>query len=278
MKGIELAELFYFDVIKPLITKKYPELRYSAASLGPGSDILGYDDEMSQDHDWGLKFYIFLNDDKIADELDLLFRNELPLEFHGYSTHWGEADDKGVQLNDKGELGNINHRIIISSLSKHLKSILNINISDINEIQNLSLTQWLSFPEQSLLEFTSGKVYFDNCGDLTSARKLLNYYPEEIWIFAILGEWNLIAEEQVFISRTGDREDDLGSRIITSSLVRRIMRLAIHLDRKYIPYSKWLGTAFKDSSVYDKINTHLMSALNSNHWTSRRASRLEDEI
>lgn len=36
-----------------------------------------------------------------------------------------------------------------------------------------------------------------------------------------------------------------GSAVITARLARDLMRLCLLMDRRYPPYSKWLGTAFE---------------------------------
>ena len=38
--------------------------------------------------------------------------------------------------------------------------------------------------------------------------------------------------------------DEIGSALMGSRLVRDIMRLAFLMEREYIPYAKWFGTAF----------------------------------
>ena len=48
--GLELNRLFFDEVVRPLLTSKLPELGYSAGLIGEGSDVLGFDDEMSRDH------------------------------------------------------------------------------------------------------------------------------------------------------------------------------------------------------------------------------------
>jgi len=41
--GVELNELFYREVVAPIIASEFPNLRHSAALIGHGSDVLGFD-------------------------------------------------------------------------------------------------------------------------------------------------------------------------------------------------------------------------------------------
>jgi hypothetical protein len=45
--GLELSEGFYREAVAPLLPADLP---HSAALLGSGSEVLGFDDEMSRDH------------------------------------------------------------------------------------------------------------------------------------------------------------------------------------------------------------------------------------
>ena len=55
MKGIELSRLFYRNVVRPWLDKAFPGLRHDAAIFGYGSELLGFDDDMSRDHNWGAR-------------------------------------------------------------------------------------------------------------------------------------------------------------------------------------------------------------------------------
>ena len=48
--GLELGEQFYIEAAKPIIDTYFPSLHYFAAMLGWSSEVLGYDDVESMDH------------------------------------------------------------------------------------------------------------------------------------------------------------------------------------------------------------------------------------
>jgi hypothetical protein len=54
--GVELGRALYQEVVAP----RLGGLRHSAARLGPGSDVLGYDTARSTDHDWGARLAVLV--------------------------------------------------------------------------------------------------------------------------------------------------------------------------------------------------------------------------
>ena len=64
MKGLELARKYYEEYGIPMLENEFPETRkYLAVGLvGSGSECLGYDDKISQDHDFEPGFCIFLRE------------------------------------------------------------------------------------------------------------------------------------------------------------------------------------------------------------------------
>lgn len=59
--GVDLSEAFYCEAVKPILDDHYPNLKYSAALIGWGSEVLGYDDLTSTDHNWGPRLLLFLS-------------------------------------------------------------------------------------------------------------------------------------------------------------------------------------------------------------------------
>jgi hypothetical protein len=54
--GLELARGHYHDAVAPLVGDRV----HSAALLGWGSDVLGFDTERSTDHGWGPRLQVFV--------------------------------------------------------------------------------------------------------------------------------------------------------------------------------------------------------------------------
>ena len=50
--GAGLSRRLYHEVVRPILSARFPDLRHAAPLLGLGSEVLGFDDEMSTDHDW----------------------------------------------------------------------------------------------------------------------------------------------------------------------------------------------------------------------------------
>lgn len=66
VSGLVLSHRFFHEIVRPLLIEAFPGLRYAAALLGPGSEVLGFDTEMSADHDWGPRLFLFLREENAA--------------------------------------------------------------------------------------------------------------------------------------------------------------------------------------------------------------------
>jgi len=84
--GLQLSEIFYHEAVKPLLEECFPRVAYTAARLGRGSDVLGFDTPRSMDHDWGTKLSLFLSqedDDRHGDAIIETLRERLPYDVQG---------------------------------------------------------------------------------------------------------------------------------------------------------------------------------------------------
>ncbi len=266
--GLELNRQFFSSVVKPILDTNYPELKYSAARIGFGSDVLGFDTKRSTDHDWGFRIELFLEDDdylELKDEISECLSKELPSEFLGYSTHFGEPDKNGVRVIGAITEGSVKHRIEFHTISSFFKSFLGIQPNS-----QISELDWLSFPEQRLLAIASGAIFHDDLNRLSEIRQKYSYYPNEIWLYLLSKQWEIIAEEMPFPGRAAELEDELGLQILVTNQIAKLMKLCFLLEKRYAPYSKWFGTAFSKLNCGPILLPIFREVLTEKDWAKKQ--------
>ena len=265
--GLKLSSLFYHDEVRPILDKEFPRLRHSAALIGWGSEVLGFDTLRSSDHHWGPRVLLFLKEDDypaLSIKIREALAEQLPYKVKGYSTNFSEPETNGVRHPDLIDSGRVNHMVNIYTVRDFVIARLGFDIE-----KSISVKDWLTFPQQRLLELTSGQVFHDGLGQLNKLRRRLNYYPKDIWLYMLAAQWTRISQEEAFVGRAGDVGDELGSRIVAARLVRELIKLAFLMERQYTPYSKWLGSAFNQLKISKKLGALLNRVLAAENWKSR---------
>ncbi len=267
ISGRELNRAYYSEAVAPILADDFPELRHAAVLIGPGSDVLGYDSERSTDHGWGPRVLLFLAEgdrQSIAGSVSERLKTRLPANFRGFDTSFANPDAKGVRWMEHADPGRVAHLVEIHSVREFVRGMLGIDLN--TPLRNVD---WMLMPQQQLLEVTSGDVYRDDLGELTWLRTTLAWYPRDVWLLLMAAQWKRIAQEEPFAARCGEAGDDLGSRIVAARLVRDLVRLCFLIERRYAPYSKWLGTAFSRLSCAPQLNGVLRGALSADSWHGR---------
>ena len=221
--GLRLCELFYEEAVQPILETAFPTLTHSAALIGSGSDVLGYDTVRSTDHEWGPRLLLFVDEQAYADVAEPIYTElsqRLPRLFHGYSTHFGEPDAEGIRLQEMRESGPVAHKVEVHTTHQFCLDRLGVDPRD-----GLLLQDWLMLPQQKLLEFTAGCVYHDGLGELGEMRAQLAYYPHDVWLYLLAAQWQRILQQEPFVGRAGEVGDEIGSQLVTGTLVRDLMRL-----------------------------------------------------
>ncbi len=265
--GIELARLFYEDEVKPILDDEFPGLVYSAALLGSGSEVLGFDTEMSTDHSWGPRCYLFVadEDDDLADLIRLTLGNKLPLTYRGFYTHYqSTVEEPNTHMAGPTDERPINHRVVINTLPNFLQKYTGAAID-----KGMGLLDWLLIPEQNLRTLTAGGVFHDGLGTLGPLRERLAWYPHDVWLYLLSAQWSRIGQEEPFVGRTGIVGDETGSAVLASRLVRDLMRLCMLIERHYAPYPKWFGTGFSRLACAPKLMPIFAAVHQATGWQER---------
>ncbi|MFD4989772.1 DUF4037 domain-containing protein [Streptomyces sp. NPDC058374] len=268
LRGLELSRILYEEAVRPLLAEALPGLRYAAARIGSGSEVLGFDTARSADHEWGPRLELFLTPEDAARHgaaLHQLLRERLPKQVRGWPTHFRPGGGDGRIGHMTPTDGPVDHRVGLHEADRWLADQLGPGAA----AEEPSTADWLAMPQQRLAEVTGGAVFHDGPGTLTAARRRLTWYPDQVWRYLLACQWQRISQEEAFVGRCAEVGDDLGSAVVAARLVRDLMRLTLLLERRYAPYGKWLGTAFASLPGADTLVPPLRAALAATTYPDR---------
>ncbi|WP_329519782.1 DUF4037 domain-containing protein [Spirillospora sp. NBC_01491] len=255
-RGAELARGFYEQVVGPILDRAAPRLRYAAARLGSGSDVLGLDDAMSRDHDWGCRLTLLVDDPGAVAEVDRLLERELPGRYRGHPVRfpvtWDAADT---------------HNVEVATVAGFARSRLGVD-----PVAGLTVPGWLCLTGQGVLEVTAGPVFADRTETLGPVREALRWYPPDVGLYVLAAWWRRVSRLMPMVGRTADRGDDLGSRMLAAKLTADLMALAFALSGRWAPYGKWRGTVFRGLPVADDLAGPFERALAASGGREREAA------
>ena len=265
--GLSLCAQFYTEIVRPLLSSHFPGVKHAAALIGNGSEVFGFDDEISTDHHWGPRVMLFIEAvcQPDAEQIDQMLASHLPYEFHGYPTNFTAPNpqDNGVQLLQPITSGSVNHRVTLHTVDGFFAETLGFELA-----QPLEPADWLTFPEQRLRTITGGAIYHDDVG-LGQVCARFAYYPDDVWLYLLAAAWARIGQEEHLMGRAGMAGDEVGSALIGARLVRDVMRLWFLMARIYAPYPKWFGTAFKQLPGAQGLWPALTATLHADTWQER---------
>ncbi|MEW1775173.1 DUF4037 domain-containing protein [Streptomyces sp. NPDC086777] len=266
LPGLELSRRFYTEAVRPLLEEAAPGTPHSAARIGAGSEVLGFDTERSADHEWGPRLQLFLHShdvNRLAGRIRHVLAEHLPKTFHGWPTHFAATTDPGIRVMRVTD-GPVHHRVEVTGVSSWFRATLGFDPAS-----GVTPEHWLALPTQLLAEATAGAVFHDGLHTLTPARAALRWYPHDLWLHVLACQWQRIAREEAFVGRCGEAGDELGSAVQAARLVRDLMRLCLLMDRRYPPYGKWLGSAFARTPAAPRLTSELTAVLAATGWQLR---------
>lgn len=114
------------------------------------------------------------------------------------------------------------HHVEVSALGPWLEAQLGFDASC-----GIETRDWLTVSQQRLLEVTTGAVFHDGLGELDAVRRSLAWYPRDVWLWLLACGWRRIAQEEAFVGRTREADDELGSRIADRYRTPRARRDAV---------------------------------------------------
>lgn len=243
MKGLELSEKYYETYGRRMIYEQFSDIADQTAVglVGYGSECLGFDDEVSADHDYGASFCVWLPKEvyiKHKEEMQAAY-DALPKEFMGFSGRVEEEQGKG--------------RVGVLCLEDFYLEILG------RDSVPETAAAWFAIPEAALATATSGAVFEDPCGKFTAMRNgLLAYYPREVWLKKMAESLAKAAQAgQYNYARAMKRGERVAAELALTEFVKEAMQIVYLLNRKYAPFYKWMHRGMKELAVCGEIGDML---------------------
>lgn len=208
--GLELGRELAHQVAQD-IELNLPDLApyMCLALVGTGSECLGFDDAISEDHDFTKRCQLFLPADIYEtnkERLQSYFKN------YAYGTVQIECISEFYQRYTLYPEG--------PQCEKEFRRV----------------------PQDLLCTATNGEVFLDNFGSFTHIRqRLLAYYPEDIRLRKIAYELNQLAQSgQYNLPRMLQRGDTIAASLALHQFVHHYMLLVHLFNKSYAPFYKWL--------------------------------------
>ena len=245
MNGIELSRGYFEEYGKPMLERDFAEILpfIAAGFVGSGSEHLGYDDEISQDHDFEPGFCIFLPSEDIVDRRTafLLERayEKLPKEYMGVA----RQKISPVGGNRNGVLRTAEFYLSKTGTPDGV----------------LSNEAWLTLPDYALLEAVNGEVYFDNYSEFTKIRNILKNQPEDVKLKKLAGNLLIMAQAgQYNFTRCLNHGEKEAAQMALFEFVNASLKTVFLLNNRYMPYYKWSFRALRefdtDNFYYDNLS------------------------
>lgn len=234
MKGLSLCRSYFQSVGLPMLEKEFASdlKRIAAGLVGDGSECFGFDDEISQDHDWGPGFCLWLTPEdhaRIGGKLQDAY-NALPSTFQRYgprqTSEWG------------------NGRVGVFEIGTFYQRFIGRNQPP------ATYDQWLALPETALAACTNGEVFHDPLGRFTAFRKALAFYPDDVRLKKIAARLMSLGQSgQYNVPRCLKRAERFGAHYALTKFAADFISAIFLLNRRYMPFYKWMHTAVRDLEI-----------------------------
>lgn len=226
--GLALSRAFFEATVDELLAggHEYLQDRMAAGLVGAGSECLGFDDEVSRDHDWGPGYCVWLDPADWREAGAALQERYRAIAARGFAG-FPPRDTSSEHMGER--------RVGVFPVDGFYAWLLG------SPGLPSSIDEWRRIPERALAAATNGEVFLDTSGRFTRVRqRLLAYYPNDLRL-------KLIAHDCAIAAQAGQynfgRQARRGEELAALSCLSRFSESATHavyaLSRRYSSFYKW---------------------------------------
>ena len=231
MNGMEISRIFYARYVQPMLERDFASERHLIAVglAGQGSECLGFDDELSRDHDFGPGVCLWIPRSEAGDLGARLAEayGRLPQDIP-------ECETSAI-CSERGS------RVGVLTIEGFYESLIGRPDPPAN------FMDWLRIPERYLSQTCSGEVFSDPLGSFSAVRNvLLGFYPEDVLKKKLAANCAGMAQSgQYNYGRCVKRGDFGAAYLAGAEFIQHALAALYLLNGRYMPFYKWAfrGTA-----------------------------------
>ncbi len=232
MNGLELSRGYFEEYGRSMLEGEFADLLplLAVGFAGSGSERFGYDDAVSEDHDFEPGFCIFLPGEDVLDR-----RRAFALE-RAYARLPREY--AGVKRQPISPVGG-NRNGVLRTADFYTAAVG-------SPTGELSVDAWLSISDEALAEAVNGEVFFDNYGEFSAIRQKLIEMPEDVRLKRMAGNLLIMNQSgQYNFLRCGQHGEPEAAQLACREFVMATLRVFFLLRGRYMPYYKWSFRALR---------------------------------
>ena len=229
--GMRLCQRYFEQIAFPTLQQCFPTLisRMAMGLVGEGSECFGFDDEISQDHDFGPRLMVWLTDEDYAhygDAIQLVLKH-MPQEF------------EGIKVPPNSQLSR--DRSGVFTISSFYANYLGLP-----QLPH-SLDEWRKIPEEKLAIATNGWVFYDALGEFSYWRAQLSQgYPQEVCLQKMAARCMTMAQAgQYNLPRALKRGEWVTLQHALAAFIEAAISFVFLLNHQYKPFYKWMHRGLK---------------------------------
>jgi len=224
--------------------------------VGEGSECFGFDDSISQDHDWGPAFCVWVPRAEFPAVSDAIERTleQCPATFQGYPARLLPSRRAG--------------RVGPFAIEAFYASFIGLDRPP------QGWAEWRAIPEYALAACTNGEVFLDACGQFTAFREALcAYYPEELRRKKIAARCMIMAQAgQYNLPRSLCREALPAAMLSAARFAEAALSMVFLLNRRFMPFYKWAARMAGGLPVLGREAEELTTQLASTSFADKNQS------
>lgn len=225
--GRSLSRRFYEEYGKAMIQDQFPEYsaRIAVGFAGEGSDRFGFDDVISEDHDYGAGFSLWLTDEDYEE-----IGEKLQQAYEELERQYMKGTEQVLWTSHaQGRFG-------VQRIHSFYKTMTGYPEGPVTQ------EEWSRVAEERLAASVNGEVFQDELGEFTRIRnQIKQYYPEKIRLLKLAQYTSLFGQYgQYNYKRMSKRKDWPAAGLMREKAMEYALHSVYLINKQFCPHDKWL--------------------------------------